>query len=99
MNIGDRVRFLHGKEEGIVRKIVDARTIEVEIEDGFRIPVQLRELVVIAREEKHLFDEKEDKRVNNSDILSTEGLYLAFTGESRFNFYFVMFLIKKFNPF
>jgi hypothetical protein len=89
MNIGDRVRFLHGKEEGIVRKIIDARTIEVEIEDGFRIPVQLRELVVIAREEKHLFDEKEDKRVNNSDILSTEGLYLAFTGESRFNFYFV----------
>ncbi|MEY3450918.1 MAG: hypothetical protein RL711_743 [Bacteroidota bacterium] len=92
MNIGDRVRFLHSKDEGIIRKLIDQHTVEVEIEDGFRIPVIKRELVAIASEEKHLFDEKDDKRVNANptQILASEGLYLAFAGpNARLTQYFI----------
>ncbi|WP_332913894.1 hypothetical protein [Algoriphagus boritolerans] len=38
MNIGDKVRLLHGTEQGIVRKISSSGRIEVEIEDGFFDP-------------------------------------------------------------
>jgi DNA-nicking Smr family endonuclease len=91
MNIGDRVRFLHSKDEGIIRKIIDKQTVEVEIEDGFRIPVLRRELVPIATEEKHIFDDKEDKRINiNAEIISSEGLFLAFAGpNARLTQYFI----------
>ena len=34
MNIGDRVRLLHGKEQGIIKKISSSGRIEVEVEDG-----------------------------------------------------------------
>jgi hypothetical protein len=92
MNIGDRVRFLHSRDEGIIRKLIDNHTVEVEIEDGFRIPVIKRELVAIASEEKHLFDDKEDKRVNAGpeQVLASEGLYLAFAGpNARLTQYFI----------
>jgi len=51
MNIGDRVRFLHGTEEGIIRRIIDKKTVEVEIDDGFLIPVLKNEVVLIQSEE------------------------------------------------
>ncbi len=55
MNIGDRVRLLHGKEEGIIRRISSGGRIEVEIEDGFIIPAVKSEVVVIAAAEKSYF--------------------------------------------
>jgi DNA-nicking Smr family endonuclease len=55
MDIGDRVRLLHGKEEGIVRRFIDTKTVEVEIEEGFLIPVLRNELVTIDREETDRF--------------------------------------------
>ncbi len=42
MNIGDRVRLIHGSEEGIVTKLLPHDTVEVEIEEGFKIPVLRR---------------------------------------------------------
>ncbi|HAZ25757.1 MAG TPA: DNA mismatch repair protein MutS, partial [Algoriphagus sp.] len=57
MNIGDRVRLLHGKEEGIIRKISSSGRIEVEIEDGFVIPAMKSEAVVISEVEKSYFGE------------------------------------------
>ena len=56
MNIGDRVRLLHEKEEGVIRNIIDNRLVEVEIEDGFIIPVLKKELVLIASHEKEVQD-------------------------------------------
>ena len=47
MNIGDRVRLMRGKEEGIVTKLLGNNIIEIEIEDGFTIPVKANEVVVI----------------------------------------------------
>jgi hypothetical protein len=57
MDIGDKVRVLRGKEEGIVTRIIDHKLIEIEIEDGFQIPVLKSEVVVVAKEEKDYFKE------------------------------------------
>ncbi len=78
MKIGDKVRFTHGKEEGRIVKIIDAKQVEVEIEDGFRIPALKNELVVVAAEESHI-----TLGLEESDIISAqhkwEGIYIAFT--------------------
>jgi hypothetical protein len=61
MNIGDRVRLLYHKQEGIVTKFLPNDVVEVEIEEGFRIPVLRSELVVIAREEDLVFGKNQKK--------------------------------------
>lgn len=58
MNIGDKVRLLHGNEEGVIRKISGSK-VEIEIEDGFRIPAMKNEVVVISASERLIFGEKE----------------------------------------
>lgn len=83
MNIGDRVRVLHGKEEGIVRKVSAGGRIEVEIEDGFVIPVLKSEVVLIAEAEKSYFGEAHNpsQEVETPLPISApkdQGLYLAF---------------------
>lgn len=82
MNIGDRVRLLHGKEEGTIRKVSGAR-IEVEIEDGFIIPALKSEVVIIAEAEKNYFGEqaggsKEPEAPLPISAPKDQGLYLAF---------------------
>lgn len=57
MNIGDRVRLLHGNEEGVITKISPGGRVEIEIEDGFRIPAMKNEVVVISAVEKQHFGE------------------------------------------
>jgi hypothetical protein len=83
MNIGDRVRLLHGSEEGIITKFINEKMIEVEIEDGFQIPVMKNEVVVIAKEEADYFSGKaatetpfHPSPVSKTDI--HKGLFLAF---------------------
>ena len=58
MNVGDRVRLLKGREEGIISKIVNDKLIEVEIEDGFNIPVLKKEVVLISQQEASAFGKK-----------------------------------------
>lgn len=55
MNIGDRVRLMHYKQEGIITKIIDEKLLEVEIEDDFKIPVLKSEVVFVAKEESQRF--------------------------------------------
>ena len=85
MNIGDKVRMLRGKEEGIVTRIIDSKLIEVEIEDGFQIPVMKNEVVVIAKEEANFFRQEESPKTPEKSskaspaVLSKEeGVFLAF---------------------
>lgn len=61
MNVGDRVRLLHGNEEGVITKISSGGKVEIEIEDGFRIPALKNEVVVIsAVEALHFGGEKSE---------------------------------------
>lgn len=89
MNIGDRVRMLKTPEEGIVTKILDGNMVEVEIEDGFQIPVLRSELVKVAQEEAVFFGNKKiGKRPRvktksqegtiEKQVLSEIGIYLGF---------------------
>jgi hypothetical protein len=83
MNIGDKVRLLHGREEGIVKKVSSGGRIEVEIEDGFIIPALKSEVVLVAEAEKNYFGEnagpsKEAEAPLPISAPKDQGLYLAF---------------------
>lgn len=89
MNIGDRVRLLRGREEGIITKILPNDLFEIEIEEGFKIPVQRRELAMVSPEEAIRFKSPaarasvpragiEPQRSRTSEIVADQGVYLAF---------------------
>ncbi|AYQ32741.1 Smr/MutS family protein [Runella sp. SP2] len=85
MNIGDKVRLIHSKEEGIVTRILPNNVIEIEIEDGFRLPVLKRELAVVSAVEAQAFrtvkpqatpDKATDSRPTG--IRAEKGIFMAF---------------------
>jgi hypothetical protein len=94
MNIGDKVRFLKGNEQGVITRLLVGDLIEVEIEDGFQIPVLRREVVVVSKEEDRYFpkdivappSEKKTAEIaprkspsTGSTPIATQGIFLAFT--------------------
>lgn len=85
MNIGDKVRVLRGKEEGIITRIIDSKLIEIEIEDGFQIPVLKSEVVVVAKEEGDYFREddmplaaSQQAKPASPARQTEEGIFMAF---------------------
>jgi DNA-nicking Smr family endonuclease len=84
MNIGDRVRLVHGSEEGVITKILDNSLIEVEIEDGFRIPVRRSEIAIVSLEEQARFGSKistpkTQASTESAPVLAQKGIYTAYT--------------------
>jgi len=83
MNIGSRVRLLHGKEEGVITKIKSGKYLEVDLGDGFSIPVLASEVVLISPMEARL-ETPTQKLPGKTDlpaarqIFSVKGIYLAF---------------------
>ena len=91
MNIGDRVRLMRGREEGIVTKILGNGLLEIEIEDGFTIPVKHSDVVIIHEMEQKVFNptpasriepQITDRRSPVSEILSNRGIYMAFVSNN-----------------
>ncbi len=82
MNIGDRVRLLHGNEEGVITKISTGGRVEVEIEDGFRIPAMKNEVVIISAVEGQHFGgvakPQEPTVTSAKKITDKEGLFLSY---------------------
>ncbi len=73
--IGDRVSFLNDKGGGVVRKIIDTRMVEVEIEDGFNIPVVVSDLVLDFRSQPGRQQEaaqKAQQEIKNRQIVEQE---------------------------
>jgi hypothetical protein len=66
MNIGDKVRLLHGTEEGVITKLSSGGQVEIEIEDGFRIPALRSEVVLVNEAESKYFD-RGDAKVDAAD--------------------------------
>ncbi|UYZ64617.1 Smr/MutS family protein [Hymenobacter weizhouensis] len=58
MQVGDRVRLLTGREEGIITRLLSDELVEVAIDNDFTIPVLRREVVVVAAEETKAFGER-----------------------------------------
>ena len=87
MNIGDKVRLVHGREEGIIYAFLPGNVVEVEIEDGFRIPVLRNEIVTISPVEAQRLVKAPDsqkvgsqpeKIVSRTPVFGEKGIYLAF---------------------
>lgn len=81
MNIGDKVRMLHGREEGIIVRFLDNKLVEIEIEDGFRIPVLRSELAVVSSEEAVRFKREnlvEERQPVSREVFANKGVYMAF---------------------
>jgi hypothetical protein len=87
MNIGDKVRLVHGREEGVIYAFLPGNIVEIEIEDGFRIPVLRNEIVTISPiESQRLVKPQDSKKIGSqSDIIvsrqapfAEKGIYIAF---------------------
>ncbi|MEQ8359592.1 MAG: Smr/MutS family protein [Cytophagales bacterium] len=88
MNIGDRVRMIRDRQEGVVTKIIDDKLVEIRIDEGFTYPVLRQELAIVYREEAEYFetDRKyegsdikiKDKTVTETKTVAATGLFLAF---------------------
>ena len=96
MNIGDRVRLLRGKEEGIIRKFISDKLVEVEIEDGFSLPVLRSEIVQVAAEESVAFKNAPKQQAKQqpggtATVLADKGIYFAFVqiNDQRLSLHFV----------
>ena len=90
MNIGDRVRLLRDKEEGIVYAFLPGNIVEIEIEEGFRIPVLRSEVVTVSPMESQRmkpaesasgsFAKKQEEfpTFSRKAPFAEKGIYLAF---------------------
>lgn len=86
MNIGDKVRMVRAKEQGVVTRFLTGNQVEIEIEDGFRIPVMRSELVVVSpMEAERLLKPSggsEPQRTSGPTILANQGVYMAFVAQN-----------------
>ncbi|HSZ25481.1 MAG TPA: DUF2027 domain-containing protein [Cytophagaceae bacterium] len=78
MKIGDQVRLIHGKEQGRIIRIIDGKQVEIEIEDGFRIPVLKAELVVVSSDESSIVSDQKDHEALDF-VPKWNGIFIAFT--------------------
>ena len=85
---GDKVRMYNSRDEGIVTRIIDNNTVEVELEPDFAIPVTILELVLVSHQEAQRMGEP--KKVQNNTVQTVVsrptsianvdiGIYLAFS--------------------
>jgi hypothetical protein len=89
--IGDRVRFLNEKGEGVVSRIINKTTLGVTIEDGFEIPYTVSQLFKITETTETVqsidpapIQEPAIKKtlVNSTERKEQEGIYIAFSPEN-----------------
>ncbi|WP_461097928.1 Smr/MutS family protein [Spirosoma luteolum] len=86
MNIGDKVRLLRAKEQGVVSRFLPNGMIEIEIEDGFRIEVMRSDLVTVSPLEAEKLlrpttfapQKQAPPTAAASAIVANQGIYLAF---------------------
>jgi hypothetical protein len=92
MNIGDRVRLLNRKEEGIIHRVHSDGTATVELASGFTTRELQRNLVTIAVEERIAFrgPAVADKNAP-ARAIAIIGVYVAFVhvGKEEYHYYVV----------
>jgi len=85
MNIGDKVRMLRAKEQGVITRFLPPNQVEIEIEDGFRIPVLQSEIVVVSPVEAERFRSgpaQEPTKTAKPEIIGSAGVYLGFVAQN-----------------
>ncbi|MDQ3046253.1 MAG: DUF2027 domain-containing protein [Bacteroidota bacterium] len=96
LKVGDKVKFLNEKGEGTVTKIISKNSVGVTVEDGFEIPFNLTELLLInpaghtepaIQVERTIQKKAADAHgayqtaKKNMERKEAEGIYLAFSPE------------------
>ncbi len=99
MNIGDKVRLIHSKEEGIVVKFLKNDMVEVEIEAGFKLPILRKELAIVSKVENNIFHpstkniavKEKEIPMKYPEIRADKGIFLAFLpiNESKLQVYII----------
>lgn len=93
--IGDYVRFVNERQEGIVTRIIDHQLVGVTIEDDFEISVAAGELVLVSQQETQLLDhEVQIEERAPMQQLAEEGIYLALVRNEIANTVFDLQLIN-----
>jgi hypothetical protein len=87
MNIGDKVRVVHGREEGVVVGLLPKNLVEVMLSDGFKIPFTKSDLVVVSAIEEKVFTKEQSEESTKTPLSKTftfaeKGIFLAKTQES-----------------
>lgn len=80
--------MVRAKEQGIVTRFLAGNLVEIEIEDGFRIPVLRSEIVVVSAMEAKRFQAGpalETQKPAKPEIIANAGIYLAFVSQSERN--------------
>jgi hypothetical protein len=75
IRIGDKVKFLNEKGEGVVTRIQDSKTVFVEMPDGFEIPYLVSKLVPIHTE--LILNEDSDNIELNPDASIADAIYFV----------------------
>jgi hypothetical protein len=85
MNIGDKVRSKHSKEQGFITKYISDKIVEVEIEDGFRIQFATKDIVAVAQDEDIYFgnttktqSKASTANLFNKETIADRGVFIAF---------------------
>lgn len=87
VNIGDYIREVHGDYEGIV-KTIKGSVLEVEIEEGFIVPLAKSNIVVVSSNEKEYFqpDNKKEDEAPVKKPKGAKGIYLFFEKTTNNNY-------------
>lgn len=75
MNIGDKVRVIHGREEGVIVGFSPKGHVEVMLVDGFRIPFAKSDLVVVSVLEDKVFSPQTTQTSTTKETLSSKILF------------------------
>jgi hypothetical protein len=59
--IGQRVRLLHEEGDGVIVRLIDQRTVEVDMGDDFPIDVDVDEVIPVDSSESSFFDKSDEK--------------------------------------
>lgn len=95
--VGDKVRFLREPISGIVTRIIDHNLVAVTDENGFEIPVSIRELVPISKDEQKHFQNSDSAEFEKEIIatLSHQGIFIAFIQEEKLKNLYNLFFINS----
>jgi len=95
--IGDYVRFLNEKQEGVVTRIIDHQLVGVTIDGDFEITVLANEIVLVQTGESQLREDFEEisSTVSKINSVKEEHLYLAVHKDDKIGHLYHLHLINS----
>lgn len=81
--LGEFVRFVNERREGIITRIIDEDTIAVTDDDGFEIPVLASQVTRVHGKSELADIDQNEVPVKQTDQFISDGLFLAITDDKR----------------